>query len=161
MTIALPDLRVGRLVRQPRPSADVRRQPCAAADVRMPDPSLHDDATRLAELVRGLHHGTATLRRPDLLGAGLRRLCDDAARLRSSDDRLVDDLRVAASLAVHALQSRPLALATAADFDRLDRLAGLLTALAAASAPDPGRRPDGADRARSRRSRRADRALFS
>lgn len=167
MTIALPGRRVavpvGRLVRQPWPTADVRRQPCAIADVRAPHTAahdeLHDDAARLAGLVRGLHHGTATLRRPDLLGASLRRLCDEAARL-TGDDRAVDDLRVAASLAVHALQARPLALATAADFDRLDRLAGLLTALAAACAPDPGGRQDEAGRARSRRARRADRALF-
>ncbi|MCD2190646.1 hypothetical protein [Actinomycetospora soli] len=167
MTIALPRRRVavpvGRLARQPWPTADVRRRSCATADVGSTDTAahhaLHDEAVRLADLVRGLHHGTATLRRPDLLGARLRQLCDDAAP-PTGDDRLVEDLRTAAGLAVHALQSRPLALATPADFDRLERLARLLTELAAACASDPTRRPERGARARSRRARRADRALF-
>lgn len=161
---------VGRLARQPWPTADPGRQPCAIADIRRPPVDtpahhrLHDDAVRLAALVRGLHHGTATLRRPDLLGARLRRLCDDAATLLTGDDLLVADLRTAAGLAVHALHARPLALATAADFARLARLADVLAALAAACEPEPGgatRRRDGAGGWRTRRRhQRADRALF-
>ncbi|GLZ55053.1 hypothetical protein [Actinomycetospora sp. NBRC 106378] len=155
---------VGRLARQPWPTADTGRPPCATADTRRPvDPALHDDAVRLADLVRGLLHGTATLRRPDLLDARLRRLAHDAAPLLTRDDRLVDDLRTAAGLAVHALQARPLALATSADFARLARLAELLAALAAACEPEPGaatRRREEAGGWRARRQARADRALF-
>jgi hypothetical protein len=152
-------------VRQPWPTADTGRPPCATADTRRPvDPALHDDAVRLADLVRGLLHGTATLRRPDLLGARLRRLCDEAAPLLTGDDRLVDDLRTAAGLAVHALHARPLALATSADFARLARLAELLAALAAVCEPEPGaatRRREGRDGGwAARRQARADRALF-
>ncbi|MEJ2867315.1 hypothetical protein WCD74_06025 [Actinomycetospora sp. OC33-EN08] len=152
---------VGRLVRQPWPTADVGRQQVATvtAPPSTPTPAhhaLHDDAVRLADLVRGLHHGTATLRRPDLLDARLRRLGDDAASL-TGDVRLVEDLRAAAGLALHALRSRPLALATPADFRRLERLGGLLDALAASCRPESTR---GREAPRGWRARRADRALF-
>lgn len=155
----------GRLARQPGPTADVRRRPCAPADAppRPVDTTVHDDAARLAALVRGLLHGTATLRRPDLLGARLRRLAADAARLPTGDDPLLDDLRTTAALVVAALHARPLALATPADFARLARLAELLTTLAAACEPGPGaatRRREGAGGWRARRRARADRALF-
>ncbi|MDL5157569.1 hypothetical protein [Actinomycetospora termitidis] len=153
---------VGRLVRQPRPTTDTGRQPCATTDTgrqqfaTLAHHELHDDAARLADLVRGLHHGTATLRRPDLLGTRLRRLCTDAAAL--IDDVLVDDLRAAAGPALHALESRPLALATPADFRRIERLGELLDTLAATCRPDPTRRREAPPRGW--RARRADRALF-
>ncbi|GAA4820171.1 hypothetical protein GCM10023201_01950 [Actinomycetospora corticicola] len=185
MTTLVPSRRrvpapVGRLARQPWPTADVRRrpggrpptgQPCATADTRHQQVdttaprTLHDDADRLGGLVRGLLHGTVTLRRPDLLGAGLRRLCDDAAPRLTGQDRLVDDLRTAAGLAVHALESRPLALATPADFGRLARLGELLGALSAAAASGPAHPAGEVTRRREgwsarRRRARDERALF-